>query len=901
MIKRRLGYILSTLFIIGLLIGCSTEKNTALSRSYHNITSHYNVYFNGREAFKGGVLRLENGYVDNYNAILPIFKFGDETAAKSIYPDMDKAIKKCSKLIKLHSITAKPKRKKGRKSKKEREFYAKKEYNDWVDEAYLLMGKSHFYKHDYFSAFESFTYMIREYQDEPSRFEAYIWMARAYNEQKDYVKAREVLDLVDADRKMPEKYNRDLQVTYADYYFKQKKYDEGIPYLEKSIKLTRKKKTKVRLMFILAQVYQKLENYKAATELYTKVIKANRNYDMAFNAKLRKASSFSTSLGGGEELMKELGKMLKDDKNIEYKDQIYYAMAELAMKQNKEDEALEYYKLSAEKSISNTNQKAMTFLAMADIYFKRPEYRHAQTYYDSTLYFIDPAYPDIEPLTVKTKSLTKLIENLDIINNQDSLQVVAAMSEKEREAVIQSLINEVLEEEKRLEEEERMAEMNSALFKQQERDPRNRNLASGGKWYFYNPTALSFGQTEFVKLWGRRKLEDNWRRKNKQVVDFGDGLSGELAEGDSIPGQKPRPTDPKSKEYYMVDLPMGDSLMAISHQKIIDAFFAVGEIYQNELNDLKLAITNFEELNKRYPGNDYLLFSYYNLYQLNTEINKPVEASDYKSKIINGFPESKYAKMFTNPNYLQELNTQKEAVNILYNETFSLYKSRGYSQVISNCQAAETEYADDELIPKFKFLKAVSYGESGMINQFIEALSDIVKNYPESEVKPPAKEMLLVLKEKNKMAISAEELGIVEEKVEEKVETPAEDIYFMNEKMTHYYVVVVGNKMANLNRMKYNISNFNIEFFSMTNFNVSSIILNDYFQIITVKSMDNQAKAMDYYKTIKANPDVYKDFNVADYREFVITSDNFAVFFKDQNVDKYMDYFLKNYFKKEEK
>lgn len=899
MIKRRLGYILSTLIIIGFLVSCSTKKNTVLSRSYHNLTSHYNVYFNGNEAFKLGVQRLENGYVDNYNAILPIFKYGDETAAKMIYPDMDKAIKKCSKLISLHSITVKPKRKKGKKSPKQRDFYAKKEYNDWVDEAYLLMGKSHFYKHDYFSAYESFTYMIREYQDEPSRFEAYIWMARAYNEQKEYVKAREILDLVDADRKMPSKYNKELQITYADYYFKQEKYEEGIPYLEKSIELTRGKKKKVRYMFILAQVYQEMENFKAATELYTKVIKKNRNYDMAFNAKLRKASSFSTSLGGGEELMKELNKMLKDDKNIEYKDQIYYAMAELAMKQKKEDEALEYYKLSAEKSISNTNQKAMTFLAMADIYFKRPEYRHAQTYYDSTLFFIDPAYPDIDPLTAKSKSLTKLIENLDVINNQDSLQLVAAMSEKERDAVIQSLINEVIEAEKRLAEEERMAQMNSALFKQQERDPRNRNLASGGKWYFYNPTALSFGQTEFVKLWGRRKLEDNWRRKNKQVVDFGDDQLGALAEGDSIPGQKPRPTDPKSKEYYLVDLPLNDSLMKISHQKIIDAFFAVGEIYQNELHDLKLAINNFEELNKRYPGNDYLLFSYYNLYKLNQDMGKQVEASDYKNKIINGYPDSKYAKMFTNPNYLQELNALKEAVKLLYNETYASFKNRNYSQVISSCQMAETEYPDDELIPKFKFLKAVSYGESAMITQFVDALSDIVKNYPESEVKPPAKDMLMVLKEKNKMDISEEELGIVEEKVEEKVEVPAEEIYFMNEKMTHYYVVVVGNKLKNVNRMKYNISNFNIEFFSMINFNVSSIVLNDDYQIITVKSMDDQAKAIDYYKTIKANPDVYKDFTEADYRDFVMTSDNFAVFFKDQNIEKYMAYFKKNYLKEE--
>ena len=501
----------------GLLISCSTEKNTSISRNYHNLTSHYNVYFNGNEAFKEGVLRLERSHEENYNRILPIFVYSDESASKMIYPDMDKAIKKSSKLIKLHSITSKPPRKKGIKSKKEREFYSKTEYNDWVDEAYLLMGKAHFYKHDYPSALESFEYIIREFQDEPTKFDAYIWMSRTYIETKDFVKAREILDLVEGDRKMPEKLFGDLFISYADYYFKQDKKDEGIPYLVKAIENTRKKKVKTRYKFILAQLYQEKENYDDASRLYTEVIKANPEYDMVFNSRIRKASCFSVGSGLAVNLQKELEKMLKDDKNIEYQDQIYYAMAEIAMKQGKVDEALEYYKLSAEKSQMNTSQKAMSFLSMANIYYSRPEYRNAQMYYDSTLFFIDQGYDGIDELTKKSTILTKLIQNLDIINREDSLQMVAALSETQRNELIQKIIDKLIEDEKKLEEEQRMAQMNSALFKQNQRDPRNMNFNTGSGWYFYNPTTLSFGQAEFLKLWGRRKLEDNWRRKNKQV------------------------------------------------------------------------------------------------------------------------------------------------------------------------------------------------------------------------------------------------------------------------------------------------------------------------------------------------------------------------------------------------
>ena len=890
MAKKGFSKILIIAFTIGLIISCSTDKNTVVSRAYHNVTSHYNVYFNGNEAFKQGVARLENSFEENYNDILPIFYYGDETASKMIYPDMDKAIKKASKLIKIHSIKAKPKRKKGKKSKKEREFYSKDEYNNWVDDAYLLMGKAQFYKRDYTSAKEAFQYVIKEFPNEPKKFEAYLWMARTFIEEKDYVKAREILDLVDANRKMPKKYKGELQIIYADYYAKQDKYKDAIPYMKKAIEIIRKKEEKARYKFILAQIYQQEEKYAQATELYDEVIKTASNYDMVFNAKMRKAGSFDVGSGNADRLYKELNKMLKDDKNIEYKDQIYYAMAEIAKKQNKMDEALKYYKLSAENSVANTNQKAITCLAIADIYFSRPEYRNAQMYYDSTLYFIDSEYPDIEKLNEKSKTLTKLITNLDVIDREDSLQMVAAMSEKQRDALIDKIIADLIEQEKKAEEQERMAQMASARFKQNQRDPRNRNFNTGGQWYFYNPTTLSFGQTEFVKLWGRRKLEDNWRRKNKQVVDFGDELADENEEeSDSISGKK-RPTDPKSKEYYLVDLPLTDSLLALSDKRIINAFFNVGEIYQNELKDYKLAVVNFEELNQRYPGNDYLLFSYYDLYKLHNLIGETAKADSYKSKIISKYPDSKYALMFTNPNYLKELNTRLDQVKDLYDQTYRSFLKKNYSTVISNCNEVEKSNKDSELFPKFEFLKAISLGETGKLDDYVTVLNNIVKNYPKSEVFQPAKDMLLKLKDRKGLNVK------VEVEAEKKpVETVQKEIYFVKDKQSHFFVVVAKGNKKSINRLKFNISNFDMDFFSMDNFNVTSVVLDKGVHLISVKSMDNYEKAMDYYTTIAANKDVFSEMNKSDYQYFVISADNFTTFYKDKDVDRYLKFFTDNY------
>lgn len=892
-LKKSLQYILPLSLFILFSYSCSTEKNTALSRSYHNLTSHYNVFFNAKEAYKQGMNRLESSYQENYAKVLQLFKYSDETATRTIYPDMDKAIKKCSKLIKIHSISAKPKRKKGKKTKKEREFYAKGEYNDYVDDAYLLMGEAHFMKRDFSQAKQSLEYVIKEFPNEELRYPAYIWLARTAIEEKDYVKAREHLDFIEGDNKLPKKYKGDLEMVYADYYMKQGKYEEAVPHMKKGIENTRNKTERLRFQFILAQILQELGQYPEASELYSLIIKKNPNYDMAFSAKIRKASSFSTKYGGADDLLKELNKMLKDDKNIEYQDQIYYAMAEIAMKQADTATAIQDYKLSTEKSLGNTDQKALSCLALATIYYKKPEYRNAQTYYDSTLYFIDPDYPEYDALFDRTKSLTDLVENLDIIDREDSLQYVAALPEKQRDAVIQKLIDEVIEAERKAKEEEQMAQMNAAQFKNQQRDPRNRNLAAGGKWYFYNTTAIAFGQTEFVRLWGRRKLEDNWRRKNKEVVLFEDGGDGLLAaEEDSVPGKK-KPSDPKSKEYYMVNLPLSDSLVALSNQKIINAYFKAGEIYKNELHDYPLSAKMFEDMLKRFPGSDFQLFTYYNLFKLFRDQENIAKRDQYKKLIINEYPQSKYAQMFTNPNYLQELAGKLEKSIQLYTLAYADYKAGNYSQAIKQCETAEKDYPESELIPKFKFLKALSLGESKMLTRFAEAIKDIVINYPESEVYEPAHAIAMRLKKENDLASKVSGIDEPEQKVVPEIdETP---IYFEKNSDQHFFVLAVPNKTSNLNRIQFQLSNFNFDFFSMTPFNISNVLLSEDIQIVTVKSFPNARKAMDYYKTVLANPDYFDALKGVSYRMFVIGAQNFTTFFQDKDVSRYERFFAEHY------
>jgi tetratricopeptide (TPR) repeat protein len=541
LIKKFLNKVTLVVFI-GFITGCSTEKNTFLSREYHNLNAHFNVYFNANESFKNGVKKVNNQHTDNYNKILTPFMYGDEKLAKMVVPDMDKTIKKCSKLIKIHSITAKPKRKKGKMSKSEREFYNKNEFNRWVDDAYLLMGKAQFYKHDFLSSLTTFEYLIKEYNDQPIKYDGYLWLARTYNEQKKFGDSRTFLDRIESDKNFPQKKRGEFEIIFADHFLKQGNYDEAVPHLINAVKYAKKKADKSRYKFILAQVYQQKGENSKATELYSEIINKNPYYEMTFNAKINRAGTYNANDEGGKEIKRELDKMLKDEKNIDYQDQIYYALGNIAMKENQEKKALELYKMSSKTNVSNTYQKSRTYLAIADIYYDRRDYKNAQAYYDSTITFIENEFPGYNQLNEKSKSLTSLVENLNTIEREDSLQKVAKMSVEARNKLIDKLIEKVKEEEKKAKESERQAMINSQQFKQNQREGRMNSMTSG-KWYFYNPTAMSFGQSEFLKVWGKRRLEDNWRRKNKNVVTPEELAENSEGENDSITELKKKQND----------------------------------------------------------------------------------------------------------------------------------------------------------------------------------------------------------------------------------------------------------------------------------------------------------------------------------------------------------------------
>ncbi|MBI9068081.1 MAG: tetratricopeptide repeat protein [Salinivirgaceae bacterium] len=892
---RKIIRSIKTLIVLSIILAvgsCSTKKNTGITRTYHNITAYYNVYYNALDAFKTGVKKIEENHIDNYSVTLPLFFFSDDQAVRSAFGDMNRAIEKGSKCVRKHSITTKPKKKSKKNGDKEyQEFYNQREFVKWVDDSYMLIGKANFYKKDYYPAIETFNYVIREYNEKPIKYEAYLWLARCYAEMGKYDEADNFLSTLKSDKnKIDESLTGPIALTQAYILIKLNEIDAAIPFLEKAIENTKKKKEKTRYTYVLAQLYQQNGQIKKAFDAYGKVVDMNPAYQMVFNARINRASIFNASAEDSKPLQKELYKMLKDEKNIDFKDQIYYALGSIAYNESRDEDALGFYLKSASVSTENTNQKAVSFLAAADMYFDRPDYRNSQAYYDSAVSFLDNDYPNYLSIKRKSENLNALVENIIVIETQDSLQRIATMPEAARNAFLDGLIAQVFEQEK-LEKEMAAQQQQDLVYMQQQ--GRVNQQDQSGKWYFYNPSMLSMGQAEFKTKWGERKQEDNWRRRNKRSVDF-----DAFAENTNTTDTAQNVFSNKSREYYLVDLPLTDSALQVSKEKVEGAYFDIATIYKERFGDFDLSIKSYLSLLEEFPETEYRLSSYYNLYKLYLLNKEYDQAESYKQKIIAEYPDSEYTKVLSNPNYFKELEKIENQVKFMYQATYKYFINDNCDEVNYNFQYVDSAFPQSKLLPKFALLNTLCIGHLGDSAVFKDSLNSFITKFSGSEEEGYAKEVLAALDRDEREVI------LEEEKVEQfggdlaaNVDMDSLDVSIFNFKpeIEHYYIAVIANEKADANRAKFNLVNFNLDYYDFLSFEVESELLSADYSLVVVKKFKNQKMAYNYYESLRVATEVYEDFDEEGYRDFIISIENFNKFREDKNLLRYQKFFNINY------
>lgn len=882
-----------TVLVLALLvsISCSTRKNTGLNRAYHTMTSHYNVNFNGNEALKGGEEEYKAICKDNYITTLPIYVYPPKEELSPIYPSMDRVIEKASKSIYKHSM-----------------FFKGKEYVKPIDDAYLMMGKAYFYKQDYEQAQRIFNYIISTHKTGNCIEEAMIWNARCAMQQQYFTRAQEII--IESQYYVQPKKSKKLNVLYnmaaAEYQLRAPDGDieTAIPFIINVLNNKPSKDIRTRMNFILGQLYEQLEQPAEAHEYFMKVIKKSSSYDMEFNARMHLATNYNGTPAHKNEILKELNKMLKEEKNEDFRDQIYYAISEIARIDEDTTERVNNLTMSVATYKDNNFQRTHSSLQLAEIYFAQEQYPKAKAYYDTASLSLPKNYPNYANIMKKTKVLTELVDNLQIVYVQDSLQRIAKMGEKERERWVKDKVAEYKREKQRKEKEEadKMAALQSALGYANVNPNLNNN--NSGKWYFYNSTLMSAGKTEFLRRWGNRKLEDNWRISNKQQLSFEDmaGLNNPKEQADTTEYDEngnpilKRETDPEQERFYTQDLPLTPGAVDSSNMIIANALYQVAIIYFDLLNDRDRGIETLEKFYARFPNHELTPSALYLLY-LNYQNAKSSKSETPKNIILTQYAETDYARLINEPDYYEKLAEKTKEMERKYESVYQQFTQKQWQQTITNADAALAVCPDSVLNSKFAYLRAIAIGQVRGDQALKTELQNIVANYDKMEVAELARILLLNFAEPEPDTANSKKVEPVAENKNQNTNNNGEQSYFtFAPNDWHYVTMVVNVHKLSVMELKNQISDFNKAFYSLQKFNINSFYITQDEQIVTVSRFKNKETALDYYYSFTKYDKFKGDILAKNIVIFPISAGNYSIYYKEKaSRPLYEQFFNDNY------
>lgn len=853
---------------IALLDSCKSTRYGFVKKTFHNVTAHYNGYFNAKLKVDNTEIQNDKAFQDKYDDVLPVFKFvREEDAAlktgKTSNQSLDDAIKKASLVIQRH------------------------ERSKWIDDCYFEMGRAYFYKKDFFTAAETFQFIAGKYKGNPVGDISYIWLIKSYLMLKKYTQAESVINVALASETFPKKNISELFAAIAWYNIDKKNYVKAIEYLEKSISVERKKSKRARYTFICAQLYEKIEDEEKASIRYQQVLKLNPPYELAFNARISSAKLIPASNSSSKKnLEKELLKMLSDAKNKEYKDQIYYSLGLIYEKNDQQEKSIKAFRSSAASSTTNLQQKGKSYFKLANIFYDLEKYEPSQIYYDSASTFLSKTNTDFELANKRKISLSKLVDNLHIIAKEDSLQRISRMPEKDRLAYIDEIIKKEKAEKLRKEEEEkRTAELalnNTANINENGVPSKPGAPAAGGStWYFYNQNSIGVGATEFIKKYGRRTLEDNWRRANKESFASVSAIAnGEDAGSNSTPVGANKNDDESLKKRYLANIPLTQTALNASIDRIVKAYYNIGQFYREEIINIPESINAYQTCLVRFPDNKLKAETYFNLYRLYTQQKNVAQADMYKNKLLSEFPNSIMAKVILDPDYISDSKATDKAAQTFYNNVYDAYLNLNYLAVIESKPRIDSQYSLTSIAPKYYYLYALSINKLKGVGAFEEALNDLIKKYASSEAASSARENLQkIAEQKNPLLTKAKE------------EDP---IPFELDPRAKYYVLITLD-MSNIRETKLNLNKFNITEFSLSKLQINTDLIGESEQTIYISSFQDTNAAKEYITLLnKKITDVFK-IKPGSYFISFISEKNYKTMKETKAIKQYLQFYNANY------
>ncbi len=897
--------------------GCSTHKNTSRTRWWHAFNARYNTYYNGSQAFIEGSQEKEKGNKDNFTEMIPLYTVGNKASRDIGKGQFDRAIEKCEKAIKLHSIKRRPDWTKGRrKTAKDIEWLSRKEYNPFLWKAWLLMGKSQFQKGQFDEAAATFSYMSRLYATQPAiNGIARAWLAKSYCELGWLYDAEDVMNKMRRDT-MHYRAVADWDYAYADYYVRNNQYAEAVPYLRKVIKHEKRRKQKAREWYLMGQLQAALGNREEAYKAYKHVVRQNPPYEVEFNARI--AQTEVMAKGRTKQMIRRLRRMAASDKNKDYLDQVYYAIGNIYLTVKDTTNAIAAYEKGNEKATRSGIEKGVLLLHLGNLYWDKEKYSDAKRCYGEAIGLLDKERPDYEELSNRSKVLDELVPYTDAVYLQDSLQVLATLPEAERNKAIDRVIEAL----KRKEKEEKRAAQEAEAEKQQQasgavgnRQGTNQTTQTNaenksGTWYFYNPMAVNQGKAAFQKQWGKRDNVDNWQRVNRTVVSMGQDETQETATADSVANVAPTDSvaseekkedteetdlasDPHNREYYLAQIPFTDEQKAASDATIMDGLFNSGVIFKDKLDNLRLSEKALTRLTNQYASYEKNDEAWYHLFLLYSRLGDKTKADECLAKLQTQYPESQWTTLLSDPYFAENAKFGVHIEDSLYGATYEAFKASRYQEVKTNAALSAERFPLGYNRSKFIFIDGLGLLNEGDAQGCLENMKLVVEKYPESEVSEMAGMIIKGVQAGRALRGGKFDIGDIWSRRGLDLaegDSTATDTLSTERNTDFVFLLACAADSINTNQLLYELAKYNFSNFLVRNFDIS---IDDDRGIcrMMIRGFLNYDEALQYARQLYADNDMAE--RLRGCRRIIISGDNLKLLGTKYS---YVDY--ENFFEK---
>tara|TARA_R110002124_G_scaffold2672_2_gene16840 strand:+ start:291 stop:2858 length:2568 start_codon:yes stop_codon:yes gene_type:complete len=717
---------------------CSRKKDTFINRNFHALGTKYNILYNGNLALERGKEGVNDEFTENFWELLPIERLKVEEniflPGQSKNADFDRAEEKAIKAIQLHGMNIDG-----------------KEKNYQIDEAYLLLGKARYFDQRFVPALAALNNILNKYPTSDKINQVKIWREKASmrldNNEGAIKKLKRLLD----EEELEDQDLADATATLAQAYINLKHKDSALTQLEIAANYTKNKTEKARYHFIRGQLYNEFEKKDSANMEFDAIINMHRQIPRSFyiNAHLEKSNNFDEANGDLVEFQNYLTDIEENRENRPFLDKIYYRIAEFHHNNTSDSLSETYYNKSLRKTSSDNYLRSLNYETLGNMYFDRNVYKTAGAYYDSTLTAMVQNTKPYRIIKKKRENLDDVIYYEGIAQANDSILNIISLSKEEQLAIFTEYAAQLkiktLEEEKRKEEESENRK-NTAVTKLNSVDggkskaigsPRNLpgnfgNKEGNSSFYFYNPTTVAYGKNEFLKIWGERKLQDNWRLSDQRSI-----VKSIDKDEVAIALNKDERFDPQT---YIASLPTKQSDIDSIFKERNFAYYQLGIIYKEKFKEFELAKSKLETLLKNNPEERLILPSKYNLYRIYIALGLNRKAEAMKSDIVANFPQSRYAEILLNPQ--SELTKDKNSPEAIYTRLYQQFENEEYAEVIATAEAQIKRLEGDDFVPKFEILKTSAKGRLYGFEAYKDGINYIALTYPNTEEGKKAQTLL---------------------------------------------------------------------------------------------------------------------------------------------------------------